>query len=172
MQNPFAAMGLPVDASAEQVRAAYHQRVKRCHPDCVQGAVAQQAAQDELVRLNLAYEEAMQLAMGREAKQVVLPDARQVAKRLFDQGHYDSALRILSKAPARDAEWFALQGGILLRKGEPEAAHASFRAAVRLNPQDARLREMALAASVAMQKQKTIRGRVGCWARGVMARMM
>lgn len=172
MQDPFAALGLPSDANAAQVRAAYHSKVKQCHPDSVQGTAEQQAAQDKLIRLNLQYKEAMQTIASRGAANVVLPDPRLVAQKLYEQGHLDGALRVLVKAAGRDAGWFVLQGEILLKKGEPEAAHQSFRTAIRLEPENARLREMALAASVAAQKQKTLRGRVGCWARGVMARVL
>lgn len=170
MQNPFSTLGVTSGASTEEIRAAYHARVKLCHPDGVQEAAAQQAAQDELVQLNLCYKEALRLASQRDAGHTVLPDARQVAAKLYEQGHLDSALRMLNKAPERDASWFELQGAILLRKGEAEAAHASFRAAIQLDPDNAGLREMALGAAVRMRKQKTLRGRMSIWARSVMGR--
>jgi len=171
MQNPFDALGLTRDANAEQVRAAYHARVKLCHPDCVRDETAQQAAQAALIELNLAYAEAMRRVSHRERNAVVVPDAKQVARRLLDQGHLDSALRILNKAADRDAEWFDLQGSVLLKKGEAEAAHASFRTAVRLEPENPRYRENALNAGVQMRRQKTLYGRMTCWARGLVGRM-
>ena len=167
MENPFAVLGVDRGASVEQVRAAYHCHVKKCHPDAVREPVAQQTAQDALVRLNLAYAEAMRQAASREAGNIVLPDAAQVARKLFDQGLYDGALRVLNKAAVRDAAWFHLQGSILLKKNEAEAAHTCFRAAVRLDPENALYRERALDAAVRMRKQKTLRGRMACWARGL-----
>ena len=50
MQNPFDALGLTRDANAEQVRAAYHARVKLCHPDCVRDETAQQRSQRRRVQ--------------------------------------------------------------------------------------------------------------------------
>ncbi len=170
MQNPFIALGVGADASREQVRAAYHAKVKLCHPDLARDAASQQVAQDELTQLNLVYQEAMRRVAERETTRITIPDPKQVAQKLYEQGQLDSALRILNKTHDRDAGWHALQGSILLKKGEPEAAHASFRAAIHLSPADARLREMALSAAVMMRKQKTFRGRVECWARGVMGR--
>lgn len=172
MQNPYTVLGLEVGATVEQVRAAYHALVKRCHPDRMRDEAAQQAAQESLVQLNLAYAEAMRQANFRRANNVVIPDAKKVAERLLEQGHVDAALRMLNKAPDRDAEWFDLQGVILLKKGEAEAAHACFRTAVRLEPDNTRHRELALDAGVAMRRKKTWRGRMSGWAKGIVGRML
>jgi predicted negative regulator of RcsB-dependent stress response len=171
MQNPFAALGLSGSANAEQVRAAYHAQVKRCHPDAVADAAQKLVAQEALVRLNLAYAEALRQAAAREAGTPTLPDAVQVARRLLTQGHLDSALRILLKAPERDAEFFALQGDILLKKGEAEAAHAAYRSAIRLDAQNPLYREAALRAAMAIKRQKTLPGKVRGWAKGLAGRM-
>lgn len=170
MQNPFAALGLENEASVEQIRAAYHMRVKLCHPDGMQDIKAQQAAQEDLVQLNLVYSEAMRLAMHRESCRIVIPEAKHIARQLYDKGHYESALRILSKSTLQDDEWYQLQGDILMKLGEVEAAHASFRTAVRLAPENADYRQRALQAGVLMRKQKTLIGRLGCWAKGVAGR--
>lgn len=171
MQNPFAMLGLDPTASEEQVRAAYHERVKRCHPDCVQGADAQERAQAKLVQLNLAYAEAIKRVSHRAAGAVGIQDAKKMARRLMEEGRIDSALRMLNKAQDRDAEWFDLQGSILLKKGEVEAAHACFRTAVRLEPDNNRHRELALNAGVLMRKQKTLKGRMTGWARTIVSKM-
>jgi len=163
MQNPFVALGLGTEASREQVRAAYHARVKLCHPDVLSDEEDQRKAQERLVQLNLAYAEAMRQASQRESASVTIPEAKQVARRLLSHGHCDSALRILAKAPDRDSEWYEIQGSILLKKGEAEAAHTSLRTAVRMEPQNPRYRELALAAGVAMRKQKTLGGKVSTW---------
>lgn len=167
MQNPFVALGLDDEASADQIRAAYHARVKLCHPDALQDKKAQQAAQDVLVQLNLTYAEAMRLASLRNSQQAFIPDAMQVAKQLYGKGHYESALRILGKAQTREAEWYQMQGEILLKLGEAEAAHASFRAAVRLSPDNTTYHEYALRAGVLLRKQRTLLGKIGCWAKSI-----
>ncbi|MDR0928330.1 MAG: tetratricopeptide repeat protein [Oscillospiraceae bacterium] len=167
MQNPFAALGLQGSADAEQVRAAYHAQVKRCHPDAVADAKEKLIAQEKLVRLNLAYAEALRQVSAREAGAVSLPDAVQVARKLLQQGHADSALRVLLKAPARDAEFFALQGDILMKQGEAEAAHTAYRSAIRLDDLNPLYREAALRAAVQMRRQKTLGGKVRGWARGL-----
>ena len=57
--NAFEVLGLNEDADEAQVRRAYHQQVKVCHPDQFADGDAQRQAQDKLIQLNLAYEEAL-----------------------------------------------------------------------------------------------------------------
>lgn len=166
MQNPFAALGLKEEASAEQIRAAYRSRVKLCHPDAIQDVTAKQTAQEDLIQLNLTYAEAMRIAAHRN-QQVFIPDAMQVSRQLYEKGHYESALRILGKAQTRDAEWYQRQGEILLKLGEVEAAHTSFRAAVRLSPENTAYHENALRAGVLLRKQRTLLGKISCWAKSI-----
>lgn len=171
MQNPFAALGLQNEASVEQVRAAYHARVKICHPDRMRDINAQKAAQDELVQLNLTYAEAVRLATQRASCHTMIPDATHIAAQLFEKGHHESALRILSKAAVQDDTWYQLQGDILMKMGEVAAAHMSYRTAVRLVPDNTEYREKALRAAVQMRKQQTLIGKLGCWARGLSGRL-
>lgn len=172
VQNPYAMLGIAADASAEQIRSAYHALVKRCHPDSIQEPAARDEAQSALVQLNLAYAEAMRRANLRTSSNVVVRNAMHTARQLFERGQLDGALRMLNKAPERDAEWFVLQGDILLKKGEADAAHACFRSAVRMDPDNLQHRERALAAAVQMKKGKTLRGRVNGWAKGVASRVL
>ena len=59
--SPFAVLGVPAASEAQAVRKAYRQRVRECHPDQFQNPDDQKAAQERLVALNLAYEEALKI---------------------------------------------------------------------------------------------------------------
>ena len=50
--NAFEVLGLTADANEQQIRRAYHARVKRCHPDQFTDAEMQRKAQEELTELN------------------------------------------------------------------------------------------------------------------------
>ena len=54
-------LGVRPGADAAEVRAAYRRKVKECHPDQFTDVQRQKQAQDELIRLNLAYEQALKL---------------------------------------------------------------------------------------------------------------
>ena len=62
MNNPFEVLGLKGWANQDEIRSAYRALVKRCHPDMIQDPVLKEEAQERMVRLNLAYEEASRLA--------------------------------------------------------------------------------------------------------------
>ena len=67
MNNPFEVLGLKGWADQDEIRAAYRMLVKQCHPDMIQDPVQKQEAQDRMVALNLAYEEALRLASPKAA---------------------------------------------------------------------------------------------------------
>lgn len=164
MNNPFEVLGLGPTASAEEVRAAYRSLVKKCHPDMFTDAEAQQKAQQKMIALNLAYEEAYQLASSRRVNTYThaLPsdDALSLAAKMLRQHSPESALRQLMRAETRDGRWFAMQGQILMQMEQFDSAHQSYREAVRQEPDNNAFRQGALEAAVAMKQSRTLRGRV------------
>ena len=164
MSNPFEVLGLSPTASAEEVRAAYRRLVKQCHPDKFQDEAQRQAAQQKMVALNLAYEEAYHLASSRRVNTYVsaLPvdDAVNLAGKMLRQHSPESALRQLMRAESRGGAWYAMQGHILMQMGQYESAHQSFREAVRLEPDNNDFRQGALDAALAMKRAQTFTGRI------------
>ena len=65
-KTPFAVLGLHASATAQDVRVAYRQLVKKCHPDRFQDPAEKAAAQERMIALNLAYEEALKLTSSRQ----------------------------------------------------------------------------------------------------------
>lgn len=157
-------LGLRATADTEEVRAAYRALVKKCHPDQFLDAEEQKAAQDKLIALNLAYEAALKLALPPKTTTYThaLPqeDAKHLALKMLGQQNPESALRQLMRAEARDADWYNMQGLILMRLKQYESAHQSFREAVRREPDNIEYRRGALDAAVAMKKAATLGGRL------------
>ena len=60
--NPFEVLGLKPTADADEVRTAYRNLVKTCHPDKFLDVDERKAAQEKMIALNLAYEEARRKA--------------------------------------------------------------------------------------------------------------
>lgn len=162
--NPFEVLGLRATADADEVRSAYRNLVKKCHPDMFLDADEQKAAQEKMIALNLAYEEALRLAIPHRTVTYTqaLPreDAILLAQKMLRQQNPESALRQLLRAKARDSAWYALQGQILMMLEQFESAHASYREAVRRCPDNIEYRRGALDAAVAMKKAKTLQGRI------------
>ena len=156
--KPFQVLGLKPDANAQEVRAAYRRMVKSCHPDQFQDGERQRAAQEQLIELNLAYEAALKQASQQTVgfNLISQEEAKHFAQRLIDQGNLESALRQLARADGKDADWYFLQGKILMGLRQYDTAHQSFREAVRRDPDNHKYREGALDAALAMKKNRPL----------------
>ena len=171
--NAFEILGLTEGADEQQVRQAYHLRVKACHPDQFKDKDAQRRAQDQLIQLNLAYEEALRHTAGKPKSvfQTVSPEeAKAIAKKLLEQQRYESALLQLSHAASRDDEWYYIHGQLLMGMRQYNTAHQSFREAVRMKPENNEYRRGALNAALAMKKHQKWPYRVAEWADGLLHR--
>ena len=154
--NAFEVLGLSMNADETQVRAAYRSSVKRCHPDQFQEKEQQEKAQEQLIRLNLAYEEALRITAQRQVgfNTVPLEDAKHMAQKLLEQDRLDNALRQLKRSSCRDAEWYFIQGEILTRMHHYASAHQSYREAVRQEPNELRFRRAAFEAAKTVKKHQ------------------
>ncbi len=165
-KTPFAVLGLDASATAEDVRNAYRQLVKTCHPDRFLDPAEKTAAQERMIALNLAYEEALRLAASRRPvvesynKELPLEEALAIAAKMLRRESPESALRNLLRTPQRDGRWYAMQGAILMELDQYETAHQSYREAVRHEPGNNEFRRGALAAAVALKKSRTVPGRL------------
>jgi molecular chaperone DnaJ len=156
--NAFELLGVRADADVEQVKHAYHCRAKENHPDRFLDPAEQQAAHQRMVELNLAYEQVIKQVQSRRPvfHEVPLERVKATVRRLIDQKHYDSALLHLGRADSKDAQWYALQGEVLMAFREYGTAHQSFRQAVQLEPDDMRYRQMALDAAIQVKRHKQL----------------
>ncbi|MBE5782633.1 MAG: tetratricopeptide repeat protein [Clostridiales bacterium] len=167
--NAFEVLGLNTDADQQQVHQAYRTRVKECHPDRFTDPDMQKRAQEQLIELNLAYAEALRLTAGLQGRYngVPLDQAKQIAKRLMEQGRYESALLQLCRTDNKDDEWYFIQGQVLMQMKQYDSAHQSFREAVKMEPENREYRAGALEAAVAMKKHKKLPYKVLDWADGL-----
>lgn len=155
MQNPFQVLGLSGTADEQSVRNAYRKLVKTCHPDAVMNEAQKTQAQDRLIELNLAYEEALKRACRpNEGATAASPqEILRLAQRLLKQSMPDSALRALDRSSYREATWFYLYGVGLMQQHKPADAHTYFRQAVRMFPENNIYRTAALKACTAQKRQ-------------------
>ncbi len=165
-RNPFEVLGLGPGANADDVRNAYRQLVKTCHPDKFLDADERKAAQEKMIALNLAYEEALKLTASRRSaatnynRELTTEEAIALADKMLRRDSPEAALRHLMRTKNRNAAWFAMQGRVLMEMEQYESAHQSYREAVRREPNNNVFRQGALDAAVALKKSRTPVGRV------------
>ena len=159
-------LGLNAGASADDVRNAYRRLVKTCHPDKFLDADERKAAQEKMIALNLAYEEALKLTASRRSaatnynRELTVDEALALADKMLRRDSPESALRQLMRTKARSGAWYAMQGRVLMALEQYESAHQSYREAVRWEPHNNAFRAGALDAAVALKKSRTVMGRI------------
>lgn len=164
-ESPFEVLGIHSSADAASVRAAYRSKVKECHPDQFSDAEERKAAQEELIRLNLAYEEALKILSQHRVgfNLISQEEAKHFAQRLMDQGNLESALRQLNRADAQDEGWYILNGKILMGLRHYEEAERSFRQALKTNPNSREYHSLALDAAIAARDSKKLNVKIQNW---------
>lgn len=168
--DAFEMLGLKKGADREEVHRAYRDLAKQMHPDQYpEGSEEQKAAQEKMIRLNLAYEDAVRQASGGNVTPLrySAEEAVRLAWELYEKKNYTGALMKLQRSEMKTAEWYYLEGRILLSIKEYSTAHQAFREAVRMDPDNNDYRRGALEAAVAMKKHKKLIFRVTDWVDGV-----
>jgi tetratricopeptide (TPR) repeat protein len=175
MQNPFLTLGISESSTREQIQSAYRRLVKTCHPDIQTTEEERSEAQERLIALNLAYEEALRRSdvaarVHSEYRTYSLADTTKLAAKLLSQRLYDSALRVLERCEERDEGWYFLHGQVLMRLNRPAQAYASFRRCVHFSPDNNAYRLAALKSYTAMNRQKSPVNRAASWLRDALGK--
>lgn len=164
IKDPFEVLGLSRTAGEDEIRHAYRALVKKCHPDQFLDADEQKAAQEKMIALNLAYEQALRLSLPSctvaYQRELTVADAIRLAEKMLGQKNAASALHHLSRTRERNARWYDVQGRAHMMLQQYEAAHQAFREAVRREPDNLEFRRGALDAAVGMKNQQTLQGKI------------
>ena len=164
-ENPFQILGVREGADDAEVRKAYRAKVKTCHPDLYADPGEQKAAQDRLIRLNLAYEEALRYVSRKspEVLSIPLQQALHFARRQLKQGSPQGALHQLSRSDHQDGEWYAVQGEAYTAMKRHEEAYQSYRMATRLCPDNLTYHRQALEAEMTLRKNQNFGKKISSW---------
>lgn len=164
MKQPFDVLGLRAWATPEEIRSAYRTKAKQIHPDQFQDPEQKKKAIEQMVELNLAYEEALRLASPRQyvpfTKELPKSEAVRLAEKMLDLGNPGNALRQLERADEKDAVWYYTRGRACMALEQYNEAHTAFRKAVHLDPDNNLYHEKALDAAVAIRHESTVPGKV------------
>lgn len=158
MDNAFSVLGAAPDASQDEIKACYHRLIKLWHPDKFQNPLEQEQAQEKMISLNQAYERALKIVRARPLQSSYIPsnEAKRSARACLNEKKPESALRQLMRSEDRDFEWYEIKGLIMLEFKQFEGAHQSFREAIKLEPENKRLRELALKAALLVKKHNKL----------------
>lgn len=160
--NPYEVLGVPENATDEQIKNAYKELVKKYHPDRYQDNPLADLAEDKLAEINEAYDTIMRMRSGsgqsgygygntsnysygnsdgyNDSGSYGTADYQQV-RRSIDAGNLGAAEQILNQTADRSAEWYFLNGVIASRKGWYDEAASNLQAAVNMEPSNFEYRQ-------------------------------
>ena len=149
MKNPYEVLGVPENATDEQIKAAYRELAKKYHPDNYNDSPLADLAEEKMKEINEAYDKICDMRRGGGSSSssrgsygsgssythTSYPDVRSY----INSGRLDDAMEILNGVAAdkRSAEWYFLMGIIFSRKGWSEQAFTYFQEAHRMDPSNA-----------------------------------
>ena len=142
MNDPYKTLGIPSNATDEEVKKAYHELARKYHPDNYHDNPLSDLAQEKMKEINEAYNSIMKMREGggnfRPGSRSYRssggsPDGSKV-RAAINSGDLKYAEDLLMSFPARNAEWNFLMGSLYYQKGWLDDALRYFQTAVNMDP--------------------------------------
>ena len=141
-KTPYEILGVPQNATDEQIRAAYLEMAKKYHPDNYPDPNMAELAEEKMKEINEAYEELKNrqagTSRGSYADSVYAEVRRLISNRSFAEAEVKLDAIIASE---RGAEWHFLKGCLLTHRGWYLDAQKYFETACRMDPQNKEYRQ-------------------------------
>lgn len=143
MRDPYEVLGVPKNASEDEIKSAYRKLAKQYHPDRYIGNPLADLAAEKFKEINEAYDT---LTGGNKStggnKNSEYAGAGNFAqiRNYINIGSIDEAEKLLDSMSDRGAEWFYLKGMIYLRRGWHSQGLNFIRQAVNMAPHNTEYR--------------------------------
>lgn len=138
MNDPYAVLGVPKNATDEEIKKAYRELARKYHPDNFADNPLSDLAAEKMKEINDAYDAIMNARRGN-ASGAGGASAFPEIRNLINQNRLEQAQELLDGIPpqSRTAEWYFLNGTVLYRRGWFDQAYTSFSTAARMEPNNA-----------------------------------
>lgn len=147
MKDPYEVLGVPKNATDEEVKSAYKKLAAKYHPDNYADNPLSDLAEEKMKEINEAYDTIMSSKRRKHSSggfnsnggSGEFSDIRS----LISQNRLEEAQELLDgvEISQRNAEWYFLNGSVLYRRGWYDDAYASFTNACNLDPTNLEYRQ-------------------------------
>ena len=142
MRNPYEILGVREGSSAEEIKRAYKELVRKYHPDQYQNNPLSDLAEEKLKEINDAYDFLMKRAESSNrgyganngGNYAGADNSLMQVRTFINSGNIVAAEQLLDRSAVRNAEWFYLKGIIFMRKGWYNEAQTHLQTAVNMEP--------------------------------------
>ena len=164
MNDPYKILGVPEDASDEEIKKAYRELARKYHPDNYHDNPLEDLAQEKMKEINAAYEQiTKERSSGRRARggssyyggggyggyqgygnsrsYSGQSSVLQQARIAIQTGNISRAEALLDNYSDHNAEWNFLKGVVCYRRGWMDEALRYYRTAVQMDPGNAEYRQ-------------------------------
>ena len=169
MNDPYQILGVPEDASDEEIKKAYRELARKYHPDNYHDNPLEDLAQEKMKEINAAYEQiTKERASGRRTggaggaygggsygyggyqsyggygssqSYSGQSSVLQQARIAINTGNISRAGALLANYSDHNAEWNFLKGVVCYRRGWMDEALRYYRTAVQMDPGNAEYRQ-------------------------------
>ena len=166
MNDPYKILGVPEDASDEEIKKAYRELARKYHPDNYHDNPLEDLAQEKMKEINAAYEQiTKERASGRRTGGAYgggpygyggyqsyggyggsqsysgQSSVLQQARIAINTGNISRAEALLANYSDHNAEWNFLKGVVCYRRGWMDEALRYYRTAVQMDPGNAEYRQ-------------------------------
>ena len=143
--NPYKILGVPEGADAETIKKAYHELVKKYHPDQYANNPLSELAAEKMKEINQAYDMLTHHVGGADfngdsGSSYNGNSEFANIRRLIQNGRLAEAEVQLAMVKNQNAEWHFLKGIVALNKGFYDQAIEHLNRAVELDPSNAEYR--------------------------------
>ena len=153
MRDPYQVLGIPSTATDEEVKKAYRNLARKCHPDNYHDNPLEDLAQERMKEINEAYET---IRTQRKAAQSggqsyggytggysqgynagAYGGVWQRVRLAISQGNLNLAEELLNAQTDHNGEWNFLKGAVCYKRGWMDEARRYYETAVQMDPGNA-----------------------------------
>jgi curved DNA-binding protein CbpA len=141
-KDPYEILGVPRNATKEEIKRAYKELVKKYHPDKYRDNPLSDLAEEKFKEIQEAYDFLMNRDSsysGSSYKNSTYSSSNSVFQQVrtyINAGRLDRANSILESYPEREPEWYFLKAVIYARQGFINQANSFLSEALRRDPQN------------------------------------